>query len=70
MENRFQGLVVFLIGLSDLFVAYAIGQAENLGSQVSAPTSIIWALGIIFVLAGVIWAIIGDKIELKAKWTG
>jgi hypothetical protein len=61
---------VFLIGLSDLFVAYTISQAENLGSQISAPTGIILALGIIFVLAGIIWAIIGDKIELGIKWTG
>jgi hypothetical protein len=45
-------------------------QAKNFGSQVSSPNVIMWVFGILLVIAGVIWAIIGDKIELNIKWTG
>jgi hypothetical protein len=83
MENRFQGLVLFLMGLAILLVAYTISQAETAsavtisGPQnidivgISAPTIILWVFGIILVIAGIIWAI-SDKIELKLKikWTG
>jgi hypothetical protein len=70
MENRFQGLVIFLIGLTNLFAAYTVGQAENFGSQVSSPNAILWVFGTLLTIVGVIWAIIGDKIELKISWTG
>ena len=68
MDNRFQGLVVFLIGLSNLLAAYTIGQAENFGSQVSTPNVILWVFGIILVIAGVIWATIGDKFDVSVHW--
>jgi hypothetical protein len=68
MDNRFQGFVVFLIGLSNLLVAYTIGQAENRGSQVSAPNVILWVFGILLVIAGIIWATIGDKFEVSVQW--
>jgi len=70
MENRFQGLVVFLIGLTNLFAAYTMDQAENFGSQVSSPNVIMWVFGILLVIVGIIWAMIGDKIEVGIKWTG
>jgi hypothetical protein len=68
MDNIFQGLVVFLVGLSNLLVAYTISQAENLGSQISAPTVILWVLGIILVIAGIIWGTIGDKFDVSVHW--
>jgi len=70
MENRFQGLVLFLIGLSDLLAGYAIRHAEVSGVGISAPTGGLGLLGLILVIVGIIWAIIGDKIELRIKWTG
>jgi len=76
MENRFQGLVLFLIGLSDLLVAYTISQAET--DQIipvirdfvgiNAPTVILWILGAILVIAGVIWATIGGSFDLRVRW--
>jgi hypothetical protein len=80
MENRFQGLVVFLIGLSILLVAYTIGQAETAsavtisGPQnidvvgISAPTIILWVFGAILVIAGIIWGAIGDKFDVRVHW--
>jgi len=69
MENRFQGLVLFLIGLSDLLVAHIINQAETADKiQISAPIGGLWVLGFILVLAGVIWAIIGEKVEVRVHW--
>jgi len=79
MEKRFQGLVLFLIGLSDLLVAYAISQAETAEAVqvnpvlrdivgISAPTAILWVLGFILVLAGVIWSIFGGKFEVRIRW--
>ena len=79
MENRFQGLVVFLIGLSILLVAYTISQAEtdtavtiSLGSRdvvgISAPTVILWVFGAILVIAGIIWGTIGDKFDVSVHW--
>jgi steroid 5-alpha reductase family enzyme len=62
MENVFQGLVLFLIGLSDLLAVHTIREAEISGG--------LGLLGLILVIVGIIWAIIGDKIELKIKWTG
>jgi steroid 5-alpha reductase family enzyme len=62
MENIFQGLVLFLIGLSDLFAVHTIREAVISGG--------LGLLGLILVVVGIIWAIIGDKIELKIKWTG
>jgi hypothetical protein len=70
MDNRFQGLVLFLIGLSDLLAVHMMNNAEVSGSEVSAPTGGLGLLGLILVIVGVIWAIIGDKIELRIKWTG
>ena len=71
MENRFQGLVLFLIGLSDLLAVHMINNAEISGGfGVSAPTGGLWLLGLILVIVGIIWFIIGDKIELRIKWTG
>jgi hypothetical protein len=70
MENRFQGLVLFLIGLSDLLAGYAIRHAEVSGVGISAPTDGLGLLGLILVIVGIIWAILGDKIELRIKWTG
>jgi len=62
MENIFQGLVLFLIGLSDLFAVHTIREAEISGG--------LGLLGLILVIVGIIWAIIGDKIEVRIKWTG
>jgi len=62
MENVFQGLVLFLIGLSDLLAVHTIRNAEISGG--------LGLLGLILVIVGIIWATIGDKIELKIKWTG
>jgi hypothetical protein len=81
MENRFQGLVLFLIGLAILLVAYTISQAETEtpvtvfpGTRdivgISAPTVILWVFGIILVIAGVIWAMIGDRFEVRVHWKG
>jgi hypothetical protein len=70
IENRFQGLVVFLIGLTNLFAAYTIDQAKNFGLQVSSPSVIMWVFGILLVIAGIIWGTIGDKIEVGIKWAG
>jgi hypothetical protein len=76
MDNRFQGLVVFLIGLSILLVAYTISQAETsqrilnttvLG-EVTAPTVILWVFGSILVIAGIIWGTIGDKFDVRVHW--
>ena len=76
MDNRFQGIVVFLIGLSNLLVAYTISQAETsqrilnatvLG-EVTAPTVILWVFGIILVIAGIIWGTIGDKFDVRVHW--
>jgi len=79
MDNRFQGLVVFLIGLSILLVAYTISQAETetpvtvfSGTRdivgISAPTVILWVFGTILVIAGIIWATIGDKFDVSVHW--
>jgi len=79
MDNRFQGLVVFLIGLSILLVAYTISQAETDTSVtispgnrdivgISAPTVILWVFGIILVIAGIIWGTIGDKFDVSVHW--
>jgi hypothetical protein len=62
MENIFQGLVLFLIGLSDLLVVHTVREAEISGG--------LGLLGLILVVVGIIWGTIGDKIELKIKWTG
>ena len=70
MENRFQGLVLFLIGLSDLFAVHMMRNAEISGFGVSAPTGGLLLLGLILVIIGIIWFIIGDKVELSLKWTG
>jgi hypothetical protein len=70
MENRFQGLVLFLIGLSDLLAVHMMNNAEISGIGISAPTGVLWVLGLTLVIFGIIWAIIGDKIELSLKWTG
>jgi hypothetical protein len=70
MENRFQGLVLFLIGLSDLLAVHMMNNAETSVGGISAPTDGLGLLGLILVIVGIIWAIIGDKIELKIKWTG
>jgi hypothetical protein len=80
MDNIFQGLVVFLIGLSILLVAYTIDQAETtvtietaLGTRtgifgLSAPTVILWIFGIILVIAGIIWSTVGDKFDVSVHW--
>jgi hypothetical protein len=79
MDNRFQGLVVFLIGLSILLVAYTISQAEtdsavtiSPGTRdivgISAPTVILWVFGITLVIAGIIWGTIGDKFDVSVHW--
>jgi len=70
MENRFQGLVLFLIGFSDLLAGYTIRNAEISGVGISAPTGGLGLLGLILVIVGIIWAIIGDKIELRIRWKG
>jgi hypothetical protein len=70
MENRFQGLVLFLIGLSDLLTVHMINNAEVSVGEISAPTGGLGLLGLILLIVGIIWAIIGDKIELRIKWTG
>lgn len=62
MANIFQGIVLFLVGLSDIFAVHTIREAEISG--------ILGLLGLILMIVGIIWAIIGDKIELKIKWTG
>jgi hypothetical protein len=67
MGNRFEGLVLFLIGLSDVLTVHMMNNAVGV---VSAPTDALGLLGLILVVVGIIWAIIGDKIELKIKWTG
>ena len=77
MDNRFQGLVVFLIGLSNLLAAYTIGQAETtvtLGINtraifdLSSPTAILWVFGVTLVIAGIIWSTIGDKFDVSVHW--
>jgi hypothetical protein len=79
MDNRFQGLVVFLIGLSILLVAYTISQAETASAVtislqnrdvvgISAPTVILWIFGAILVIAGIIWGAIGDKFDVSVHW--
>jgi hypothetical protein len=80
MDNRFQGLVVFLIGLSVLLVAYTISQAETtttietgLGprtaiSGLSAPIAILWIFGAILAIAGIIWGTVGDKLDVSVRW--
>jgi hypothetical protein len=70
MENRFQGLVLFLIGLSDLLAVHMMNNAEISRIGISAPTGGLGLLGLILVIVGIIWAIIGDKIEVRIKWTG
>ena len=70
MENRFQGLVLFLIGLSDLLVVHMMNNAKTPGVGISAPTGGLGLLGLILVIVGVIWAILGDKIELGIRWKG
>jgi hypothetical protein len=79
MDNRFQGLVVFLIGLSILLVAYTISQAQtdtavtiSLGNRdvvgISAPTVILWVFGAILVIAGIIWGTVGDRFDVSVHW--
>ena len=79
MDNKFQGLFVFLIGLSVLLVAYTISQAETdtavttsplnrVVVGISAPTVILWMFGIILVIAGIIWGTVGDKLEVNIQW--
>jgi hypothetical protein len=77
MDNRFQGLVVFLIGLLTILVAYTISQAETTVTigvntraifDLSAPTAILWIFGIILIVAGIIWGTIGDKLEVNVQW--
>jgi hypothetical protein len=70
VENRFQGIVLFLIGLSDLLAVHMMNNAEVSVGGISAPTSGLGLLGLVLVIVGIIWAIIGDKIELRIKWTG
>jgi hypothetical protein len=79
MDNRFQGLVVFLIGLSVLLVAYTISQAQtdtavtiSLANRdvvgISTPTVILWVFGAILVIAGIIWGALGDKFDVSVRW--
>jgi hypothetical protein len=77
MDNRFQGLVVFLIGLLTLLVAYTISEAETTVTigintraifDLSSPTIILWVFGAILVIAGIIWAAVGDKLEVSVQW--
>lgn len=72
MDNRFQGLAVFLIGLSNLLAAYTISQAETTVATItrtlSAPTMILWVFGAILVIAGIIWGTIGGRFEVTVQW--
>jgi hypothetical protein len=62
MENVFRGIVLFLIGLSDIFAVHTIREAQISG--------ILGILGIILMVVGVIWSILGalgDRIEVKVS---
>jgi steroid 5-alpha reductase family enzyme len=60
MESIFQGLVLFLIGLSDIFAVHTIREAEISG--------ILGLLGLILMVVGIVWGALGEKIEVSVSW--
>ena len=60
MGHKFEGLILFIIGLSNLLTAFTIDQIQPTGVG-----AFLWLLGCVTILAGIIWAIIGGKFRWR-----
>jgi len=58
----FEGLVVFLIGISDILVVCSVENAVAGGWINNAPLGGLAILGFILVIAGIFWAVVGENL--------